>query len=1223
MSSTPRPTPSSSAGLNKHGHSNSSSSLSSSGSTTPPLKLTKLTTAYASSSSLVGGVKGGAPPTLVRRSSASFNHVRTNSLVSSSPFKTGGDTSSTLAARKAKAQQSPPPSQHDVARGVIRRAPGDDHPVFSQIHSRAKSDENTAPDSARRPRQSKGFLTLSKAEPVTKSPFFEANGVSPATRAAYSRSVDLTNYNLDHLAAERIPKSSTYPSVSLDKLSALEAANTPPLLAPNHSLPSRTLPGTPQRPARPVSMNVIIPTVASPATPSPRSNLVSRRLFGPRTPDTTPRGLGDSPEARQRRKTVTWDETCDVVEFDREDEMSIASVNGTDASRDSEESEQEELASPPQSIQTIPSLPDSTGMREYYGPDRDSGASPSPILSGSINELADDNDGERRSISSMITEDEMPTPQRHDIELPDEGYSHNSDDQDVISHPATTSISEMQSFLTNMNSFRDDSVSTHDDSFTKLKDEPDVETSFRLSESRSPERFPRISRDAVRRQVEQQRMEGGSDDSFEHHQSASYMRSRHSHSPSPVRPESAVVVSSPFKQSNRSDVNLEDVHSALDRLMLGVERGFEPSILSNQSELDRDDDSSSIDDGPSFAPQSYGRAPDVVESTVIIDEDQSINEEVDVPLSRESTVMTNTSTSSSSGPFTPRVSDAESPMMHTISHEDHFSNSKPLPPPPGATPPTVHVTLDDEEVTKTETLMVPAVTVRRGSTIKKREEAIKAKRREQRALEGRPSRRRSQSTGDLKAKFEEPDQLDLTHQDEPDLTDAVQSELAKRQPAKKTYMMKQRRPTIYASDSRVGHLGVAGDVHRGRAWKAVRRPSDMNEYSKQIRHIRNQQKAGAAPGKVFVKVIGIKDLDVPLPSQPTYFTCVLNNGIHFVETPACRLERESLIEQEFELIENEKLEFTLTLKIRKDPHINQMLNPPARPAYVPAARVETPTKTRSGVMSFFSSPAKRQSKIVVKEREPIPQPIESNDPFGRYLKKDLSMARAMVTFKDIVEHCDTKLFETSYPLIAQCSVGRDVVTKTVGEIVLHIFRLPPIPGVSPDDLPQSLDECTRGLRHVQWHKIIYHEGVLTQLGGDCTTWRRRSLQVMGANLIAYNDVTKKPITTMDLRKVTLVEDDGRNGVNPIIITPPADPSTENRLDKPKTLRRQRSFNALAGIEHSFRVIFDGNENDEVCFFADNAEEKARWMEIFSALVGRIPHNPLWAEILWQRQQESS
>jgi hypothetical protein len=45
-------------------------------------------------------------------------------------------------------------------------------------------------------------------------------------------------------------------------------------------------------------------------------------------------------------------------------------------------------------------------------------------------------------------------------------------------------------------------------------------------------------------------------------------------------------------------------------------------------------------------------------------------------------------------------------------------------------------------------------------------------------------------------------------------------------------MMKQRRPTIYASDSRVGHLGAAGDLHGGRAWRAVRRPSDMVSVSR-------------------------------------------------------------------------------------------------------------------------------------------------------------------------------------------------------------------------------------------------------------------------------------------------------------------------------------------------------------------------------------------------------
>ena len=138
---------------------------------------------------------------------------------------------------------------------------------------------------------------------------------------------------------------------------------------------------------------------------------------------------------------------------------------------------------------------------------------------------------------------------------------------------------------------------------------------------------------------------------------------------------------------------------------------------------------------------------------------------------------------------------------------------------------------------------------------------------------------------------------------------------------------------------------------------------------------------------------------------------------------------------------------------------------------------------------------------------------------------------------------------------------------------------------------------------------------------------------MGANLIAFNDVTKRPITTMDLRKITLVEDNGRGGVPETVITPPAN-AMEGGLGVPK-LKRQRSFNALASIDHSFRVVFDGDENDEVCFFADSAEEKTRWfvilftnillltcrrMEIFGALVGRIPHYPLWAELIWQRQQ---
>jgi serine/arginine repetitive matrix protein 2 len=58
------------------------------------------------------------------------------------------------------------------------------------------------------------------------------------------------------------------------------------------------------------------------------------------------------------------------------------------------------------------------------------------------------------------------------------------------------------------------------------------------------------------------------------------------------------------------------------------------------------------------------------------------------------------------------------------------------------------------------------------------------------------------------------------------------------------------------------------------------------------------------------------------------------------------------------------------------------------------------------------------------------------------------------------------------------------VKKQVCKITLQIFRLPPLPGLDQDQLPQSIDECLRGMRHHAWHDHEYHEGLLTQKGGD-------------------------------------------------------------------------------------------------------------------------------------------
>lgn len=326
-------------------------------------------------------------------------------------------------------------------------------------------------------------------------------------------------------------------------------------------------------------------------------------------------------------------------------------------------------------------------------------------------------------------------------------------------------IANNSMFSGNNSSFRD-STSTIDDSFTRrLKEEPDVETSLRFSESRSPERFPRISRDNVRRQIEQQRLD--SDSFLDSHETRSRLSmgsirddGHHSGSNSPFNRMSLSGASPAHKadelfnstfKGNGPDVNLEDVHSALDRLMLGVEKGFEPSICSNASEIDVEEDP--IQD-VSFAPEHYGKPPadtKHMEHSVEMEQTDSL----DLPMLRESTVMSGTSTETTEGPYTPQLHTSALVEPTPAKDLDH-STSKPLPPPPEASPPpSVHASLHiDTNISRAPSplLSAPANPPTRGNTIKRREEAIKAKRRELRAAEGRPSRRRSQSTGDLKAK---------------------------------------------------------------------------------------------------------------------------------------------------------------------------------------------------------------------------------------------------------------------------------------------------------------------------------------------------------------------------------------------------------------------------------------------------------------------------------------
>ena len=192
-------------------------------------------------------------------------------------------------------------------------------------------------------------------------------------------------------------------------------------------------------------------------------------------------------------------------------------------------------------------------------------------------------------------------------------------------------------------------------------------------------------------------------------------------------------------------------------------------------------------------------------------------------------------------------------------------------------------------------------------------------------------------------------------------------------------------------------------------------------------------------------------------------------------------------------IEQSKLEFTLTLKIRRDPHVIAQFKanqPP--PAPVPPKVVPPPASKGGGLRNFFRD--KRTSKPSIPPqplRPPPPHKLQEN--LARYLKPDGTLARAFVAFKDVARRCDARLFETSFPLIGQKAEATEPPkTLQVGELVLQVFRLPPLPGIPPELLPGSLEECHRGMRNTAWHKVTYLEGTLTQNGGDTTV---RSLRV--------------------------------------------------------------------------------------------------------------------------------
>lgn len=403
----------------------------------------------------------------------------------------------------------------------------------------------------------------------------------------------------------------------------------------------------------------------------------------------------------------------------------------------------------------------------------------------------------------------------------------------------------------------------------------------------------------------------------------------------------------------------------------------------------------------------------------------------------------------------------------------------------------------------------------------------------------RPKRRRSMSTGDASARgtpsasASADNRMSLLDtfrfEDSSSILTAFEKEINVRN-TDRAYKVREH-GTVYASaDDKVKH-NKAGDVDKGRAWRQVRKASDINQYAKEIKAMKAKaSNSSKSFGTIFVKVLGVESLSLPMPKEETSFCVTLDNGIDYIRTPYSALKEGAKVNQEFALVEHANFEFALGLEIRRDAHISKMIqsnaNPaPAIPRPAVASRSSMVLETGSiqsstrGLKSLFQSPRKlsKAPKALLATSETVPDPAVSQDNIARYFTDgDSTVGRTHIAFKPIAKNCDARLLEIRYPMFGMHQAAPPAMTgaslstttthrgsrhsvqtlprpaappapvrKQVCKITLQIFRLPPLPGLSDDQLPQSIDECLRGMRHHAWHEHEYHQGVMTQKGGDC------------------------------------------------------------------------------------------------------------------------------------------
>ncbi|KAI9367096.1 hypothetical protein BJX61DRAFT_354288 [Aspergillus egyptiacus] len=384
---------------------------------------------------------------------------------------------------------------------------------------------------------------------------------------------------------------------------------------------------------------------------------------------------------------------------------------------------------------------------------------------------------------------------------------------------------------------------------------------------------------------------------------------------------------------------------------------------------------------------------------------------------------------------------------------------------------------------------------------------------------------------------------------------------------------------------------------------------------------------GEERGRLFVKVVGLKYMDLPLPrGERSYFSLTLDNGLHCVTTAWLELGKTAPIGQEFELIVQNDLEFQLTLQMKVD-ESKFKTEEPAPPA--------TPVRQKQSTFSrVFATPRKRKELEMRQHLVSQQKNQDPNAPVWERLKtliaQDGSFARAYIALSDHEKHAYGRPYTVDVACFNEWAVDEQpssVKSKKsthstmsqrrppykIGKLELQLLFVPKPKGAKDDDMPKSMNACIREMREAETASTRSWEGFLSQQGGDCPYWRRRFFKLQGSKLTAYHETTRQPRATINLAKAAKLIDDRST-------------LTQKETTARGGKRRKSAFaeeeEGYMFVEEGFRIRFGNGE--VIDFYADSPADKEAWMKVLAEIVGKGPSGTsqvkTWTELVLKRER---